>query len=554
MAGKLSFTLTIDGTDKAAQGLKSVTNAIQGVGPELRKLLSGFARPELDAFLKKNKDIRDVLASEYSNAKKAGLAFASMGTGEFPINKHAEKFGANLKQARQGMAELRVANKAMVRGMMADIRAFDWGNIHTSAGNKSPFLAAFINQSLGIGAGTYSGGKGYANWWKTATPSSLIPPISSAFQSQGMKSILGMGPLNPLIPPIGMSASAQGARQVAGMGPLTPNAPDFKMAIAGMISSAFSPWIGARALNSSGVTAPLHKMLGIGESSGGGGLFGKLMGAGGFGGFMVDFVALNAVVRGTRFAFDELIGAVKKGSDLYLKAAMLGTGLRNYAGVSKAFEALGLPSNTAEKLMASGQFSRGKKMTVENMIAGAGGVLNQEDIQAITNFRKELKFLVGELNSSSRQAASSARSLYDIKLWWSLIVNEWNTMWQQLVSALSPVILLVEQMTQMSLKLVNLLIEINSWLSIIPLLGRGRDRQFERFGGASQASHINSWQRMGFVMNGFGTRPDYGREIAHNTAIMVNLLTRYGYGTMPTPVANNGASTEMPFDSRYNRP
>lgn len=70
------------------------------------------------------------LMSEMVRNKQA--AFASFGGQEFPIEKQVQKFGANLKQARQGMSELAVANKSMLRGMSGELKKFNWDSIHTT--------------------------------------------------------------------------------------------------------------------------------------------------------------------------------------------------------------------------------------------------------------------------------------------------------------------------------------------------------------------------------------------------------------------------------------
>jgi hypothetical protein len=140
----------------------------------------------------------------------------------------------------------------------------------------------------------------------------------------------------------------------------------FGMAALGLGAGAFSPWIGARLLNQSGI----FKGLG----GGGSGIAGQLFGAGGYGGFGVAYIGLSVASRALKEAFNELKDAVKRTAQLYQESMSINRPMGRMFQIQSAMHAVGLGDDAAKRYAKSGP---------------AG--LNAEEMMRITNMSDSFK-------------------------------------------------------------------------------------------------------------------------------------------------------------------
>lgn len=342
---------------------------------------------------------------------------------------------------------------------------------------------------------------------------------------------------------------------------------DWRMLGMGLAASPFSPWMGARAINSSGL------LNAFGGGGGGGGLFGKLMGPGGFGGFLVAFTAVNVASKILKGAFDELAGAVKRGSDLFLKSAMLGTSISGFSHMSKVFQAIGLPAGAAERLMASGQFMKGSKSEFEGMMLGAGrGILSREELQGIRNLSGQISELWEQTAGAAKRSAQQAPALFREKIAIEKIKIEWQTLWEQMAAVMEPLVVTISKVVGLVGSFMNALDRLGDYLDslnnfivekmlfpdthgAVPWFDemmhklwaigeRSKLPEFQKFGGTGAQGQFNSWQRMGFVFSGRGGASDHAKQTAQNTAKIVKILEKSVTVEETTPG----------YDRRYNLP
>ncbi len=350
---------------------------------------------------------------------------------------------------------------------------------------------------------------------------------------------------------------------------------NWRMAAMGVAAAPFSPWIAARSLSSSGI---FNSLAGAGGAASGGGLFGKLVGPGGFAGFTAAFLAVNAAVKATKMAFEEMTEAVKRGSQLYLKAAELGTSIDTFSHLSKTLTALGMSPNTAEKLMASGQFMRGQRMTAQDVMIGAGrGVLSREEMQGIFNLSKDIASLWNDTLDAARQSAKSSRPLFELNMQMEKLRIEWQTLWEQMMAAFAPFVAEALKGATYVLQIANALAElgnavqlsmkmiVDAFTAAFPQLaatlklagilgditiaaarstGAAPTGGFSKFGGIGTPAAFNSWQRMGFVLNNGGGVTDYAKQTAKNTEKLVRIMEKSVTVQETTP----------DYDKRFNMP
>lgn len=367
---------------------------------------------------------------------------------------------------------------------------------------------------------------------------------------QGVKQAIGMGPLGGMPPkiPSGMlteRAMADGVKRALGMGPLNPGGIDWKKAGLGAGVSFFSPWIGARMLNESGF---LKTMTG---GSRPGGVAHALFG-GGIEGFAENYLLIQAMQK-LRLAFDMLVGAVKRASDLYVHSAMLGSNATNLGRMRNTFSLLGLSPEVSERMMAQAQFNRGTKISapqMQGMILGAGaGVSNREEMQALLNMSDSLAKAWNMTLDAARQSAAVTKDLFRTRFVASQLLVEWNTFWEQFTGAFSGVVTLLEMSAVGFLHAMNMVLEavreFPSLVNMIPGIGQisqylqfaraaantilpiKNTEEFKRFGlGQAVSRPESSFERMGLIIHGGLGGTDYARQTAQNTKRMVDLLAK----------------------------
>ncbi len=479
MAGKLSFLLTIDGIPKAAGDLKQLQDALKSLGGVTAGGLGNVA----------------------AGSDKASVGINKMATATARAGKEAQILKAAINSQSASFAKLNPNLAAMVAGAGA-------GTAPTGSARLSGIspMAASINLSA----------------------QRIMTQRANALQA-GRDLDLNMR----------NQVAHFKAMQANGMIP-TKQAIDWKMLGMGLMAAPFSPWMGARAINSSGV------MNAFGAGGAGGGLFGKLMGPGGFGGFLVAFVGYQIAMKIATGIMNEFAGAVKRGANLFLTAAKLGTSTGNVSHLSSVFGALGLPPGLAEQLMAGGQFGRGNKMSVNDIMIGAGqGNLGKEQFQAIRNLSKDIAYYWTQTATAAKASAAASRALFLLSADWGVLVNNWKALWEEMATIVSSAMRVVIGITNMFLEK---LIQWGAWviwfMQTLRLLPWGDPRANQKFGGGGTQGQFNSWQRMGFVFNGSGGHQDHARVTAANTGKLVQLFEKFVTVEETTPG----------YDQRYNLP
>lgn len=468
----MAIKIRVEGdTGDAQQAFNKLGNAADVAGQKIGKLGTlGNINPRYHA------QIREALGISKGSQ---GATWASAGTDEFPIEKHAQKFGAATRQMRQAMAELK------------------------------PFVAEFNRGMQSIARMP----------WNPIIPNANIPPVIPMHIERD-------------------SFMRQGARQSGGMGPLNSGT-NWKLAGLGIITSLFSQWAGARIMNQAFGGFP-----GLGHEGGGGGggggsaLMKGIFGGGGMSGFAAWLDVNYALKRVTMFLLGEFLGALKRGSELYLKAAELGTSLYKLGHVQSVFRTIGLPEGAAEKMMASGMWQRGMKMTPQSLnqsvLLGVGqGTIGREEAQAILNMSKEVAEAWRLTNAAARQSAESAGDLFRVNFLFGALKTEWNTFWEQFVAIAAPSLELIMESLYGILHVANAYLELLNkykWLQgpmlmaigqfaemTMPGVGRG-DKDFtKRIGGIHTAGSKTSWESMGLIVNGGLGGTNYARQTAENT-------------------------------------
>jgi hypothetical protein len=314
---------------------------------------------------------------------------------------------------------------------------------------------------------------------------------------------------------------------------------DWKQVALGLGAAPFSPWVGARGLSGSG-------LFGSG-GGGGGGLLGRLMGTGGLGGFMEAYIAIQTAMHGLRIAFEQLTSAVQRGAQLYLKAAELGTSAFTTSRLQKTAQLLGMPESALTNLVASGQFMRGQRVTgqdMSNILLGSGrGVLGKEDLQAVLNLSKEVAGAWNRVNADARAAAISAYALFKTNMNFGELKSAWSRLWQDLATAISPVMNLMANALTGYLRAfagqVEQWIQVMQFLRLIP---KGGDEAFKRqIGGAPVTRPESAWEKMGLIISGGIGGSDYARQTAQNTKRIADALE-----SKNTPV-NYNMTSMVPF-------
>lgn len=310
---------------------------------------------------------------------------------------------------------------------------------------------------------------------------------------------------------------------------------DWKKVLFGAATAPFSPWVAARELAGSGLFG----------GGGRGGKGGGIWGVGGFEAFQKAFLLIKVSALALTAAFERLMSAINKGASLYTDAAKLGTTTGMVSRLQRTFAAIGLPESAVAQLMASGQFSRGMKMSPSQFsgaLLGTGrGVLGKEEYQAIYNLQKEILVEWVRVGAAARQAAKSAFPLFQTRGLIEELKTEWSTFWQQLAAIASPYLDDLIDTTANFLRLLNLWLEVERELKLDAFLPKGRDKDFTKVGGVAMSRPESGWEKMGLVISGgIGGATDYARRTAAATETIAKVVTKPA-GQNLSKYANLGA-------------
>lgn len=332
----------------------------------------------------------------------------------------------------------------------------------------NPFpLSPFINQTMGIGAGqNRPNRKAYQQFWQSMVPPQLVPPV-------------------------------------------IPKGVNWKQAGLGALVSPFSPWVGARQLNASGLFG-----------QGGNGMFG----AGGFGGFAAAFLGVKVATDGLRMAFEHLKSAVEDGAKLYQQSARTAVATGKLFQLQTIGQAIGLSAAQMENLI----------VRAEHPLKGGGALLNQKDIgqlfgagrgvsqigelQQIKNLSEYIQRTTKDTAFSTYQMSINAKPLQELHYQLVILSTEWKVLWADLATLTLPLVKVLV------MDIVNILrlggaylqqyIKIGQFLHLIPQGEPGKNIiPTPRSAGGGSGS---PWERMGFVIGGIASG-DHARKTAENT-------------------------------------
>lgn len=327
-----------------------------------------------------------------------------------------------------------------------------------------------------------------------------------------------------------------------------PGGIDWRKVLLGTATSFFSPWLGARMLNESGLLKGLAG--GMGGKVGG---IAKALFGGSTEGFAENYLLIQSA-RALDAAFRQLTEAVKRSSDLYLKSAMLGTNPTNLSHIQKAFSMVGFSPEIAQRMMAQGQFRAGVKISSSQaggVLLGAGaGILSREELQGIMNMSQNIARAWNMTADSARQSASTAADLYRVSFIGKQFKEEWNTFWEQFAAEFSGVVSLFEMSATGLLHAINRIIELmrkipasmSGFPSFVPLsflntlnkavayISPVEDpNKFKRFGmGQGMSRPESAWERMGLVIHGGIGGQDFAKQTAENTKVLADYVKRKG--------------------------
>ncbi len=303
------------------------------------------------------------------------------------------------------------------------------------------------------------------------------PPSDSVLRSRSQSMLAGMGTLpGNILPPAPIN------RKMAGMG-----------FAAGMLS----PFIGATLLNQSGIMG----------GGGGGGAIGKLLGAGGLGGFGIAYIGLQLASRALKAAFDELRNSVKKAADLFFESAKLRISPGTLMQSRTVLSALGV--DHSDQMMQSMVYNKGK-MT-PNTMANLVGVSGQP---------QAARYISGLVADDKKFWDEMARNSKDFHVLWSGFSYQLDRMAATLANDLLPTFN-------------NVLVEINRFGYALTVIAKGLGLVFKSIpgnqawqiiggfsgfdkksnGGAGlaginwQRQSANSFEKMGFVIGGGADSP-----------------------------------------------
>ena len=257
-----------------------------------------------------------------------------------------------------------------------------------------------------------------------------------------------------------------------------------------------------------------------------------IFGKGGFEAFLEAFIIFRPVLRLLRFEFELLAQAVRRGSEVFVKAAGLGISPERFAHTNLALQAAGLPAGTAERLIASAQFMRGTKITpaaLEGQVRlGAGrGILSREEMQAILNMSGEVAKAWERTADAARQAGAAAKPLRDLEMGFTLFKIQFQTYFEQLAAiggnALRFWLRIGEEFLHLENIVMGSLINLLQKIGVMPAGGA----DFKKFGlgpGTLAGRPESGWEKMGLIISGGMGGTDYAKQTAQNTKRLVDLL------------------------------
>lgn len=402
--------------------------------------------------------------------------YASFGGKEFPIDKPVQKFGAVLKQARQGMGELTVANRAMVRGMASELKSFDWNTLHTAQ--------QFVR-----------------------------PGATEATLRSGTKRALAMGPLNP-------------------------QAFNWKQAGLGAMVSPFSPWLGARAISGAfggargggpgggGITAAIFGAGGMGRFILAFTAIHVVVE-----GLKFAFMELHKAITDTAKLYQESAStATAPGALFQIQSAFKAIGMTpNAAEVLRIRGEHPLRGGAGPTMRFPGT----------DIILGAGrGTRQVGELQQIKNMSEYIERAWKESAMNARQMEAAVKPLQDTQFELVSLTREWHTLWSQMSAQMSPIIVTLLKSAEGWLKFFNSYLEgqilIQQYLGILP---KDKAPGKEVFANKAQTSgHISAWEKMGFVIGGTGGN-DHAKKTAENTGKTVQKLDELLKAIMPQAIS-----------------
>ncbi len=333
---------------------------------------------------------------------------------------------------------------------------------------------------------------------------------------------------------------------------------NWKQMALGAAAGLFSPWIGARMMNSA--------MGGDGAGGGGKGVSSTIFGAGGVAGFAEFFIGLQVASKALTGAFHELVSAVQRGTQLYGGAARAGTSTGTLAHLRNTFASIGLSPDLAERMMETGRLAKGPKMGLNGTLIGAAsGVASKSELNQIMNMGPEIAAAWKATEGASKRSAINARALFETSMAFEGFKAEWNSFWENL--AASPA--LRKFLTGMThwLEGVNIIADkadkftyrtmvesaqkhLASGFGLMNKYGAFEMKQAVKFArdhnlfpqerefkpGLSQAISsrpTSAWEKMGLIIHGGGlVGNDYARQTALNTKKMADAMTARIQGHM----------------------
>jgi len=341
----------------------------------------------------------------------------------------------------------------------------------------------------------------------------------------------------------------KGAQQALAMGPLRTGFPVGGAAIGGL-ASIFSPWIGSRILNQAFGGFP----IGGGGEGNGGGLRNALFG-GSVPGFGEWFIFISALRMASRVLTDEFVAAIKRGSELYRRAAATGTSTSRLAQIEAILTGIGMDPNMAKQMILQRQSGRGGRFTnvYGEMLRGAQrGGMGIGEIQQIINMRHEIEFLGRAMAFSTPRIAASSRAMNRISMDFSVFKSDWAALWADLVRSMEPAIRGLLILGSGLARLGDIMIRgvvaelvgtdkkgnLPEWVKkLFPSEGPG-NRKIGAAGSISRPEHM--WERMGLIIHGGLGGSDYARLSAEYLREIRDHF-RQGKGNYELPRGAGGA-------------
>lgn len=308
-----------------------------------------------------------------------------------------------------------------------------------------------------------------------------------------------------------------------------------KNILAGLLAAPVNPYLSARAM-----------MAGFGGGGGGGGM--GMIGFGGGGGgrsFLPLTVALIAAKVGMdllRGAIRQLNNAIEQGARLYQQSAAAGRSPFAMARLQTTLGPLGVGDDQIQRMLGYGQFGgergrgvRGAGM-VDEMRMAAVRVGGLQTLQMINNLASSIRDLGKYSQDAAHEIAATSKSLFETKLGWEVIKNDWRALWSDLAEIAEPIMQSVQGAIHLVLAAALKYAEIERRIS--EKLGLSTPTPSDEFHRSPFQQRLkgSQYESMGFV---FGTGgPNIANqklsEIAQHTAETAAVLKRL----QKAPLAN----------------